>query len=703
MKLFPRPATRPIALFLSLSGLLLASSNAQDALKTLDSTVIKAESESDTLDQRGWLPAVLGTTIFSGKKTAVLDTDAQAKIVNNNYRQILSQTPSLLISEESSPLVSIGYRGLNPHRAQFTQMLRDGIPIHADQFGYPEAYYTPPLDTVDRIEFVHGGAALLYGPQPGGALNYVTHVPRKDREYSFRTQHIMGSDDLYSTFNSADGTIGKLGYYLYYNHREGDGFRSANSDFDLDNLALKLIYETESAGKFIFNASTYNEEHGEPGGLTAANFAAGNLAATRLFDRFELDRDFMSIGYEVEPTPDSFLTSTLWWTDYTRYSARQSGGGFGTLAIGPGNSIETQQFETFGLDTRYRNNWGNGGDTQHTFSTGIQIYHTDSPRTDELGATPNASSGALRRASDREVLYAPVFVENKFSFGKFSITPALRVENFRQKVNETVNLDSGAPLRSKEQSDHVFLGGLGAEYAIQDESAIYANISQGYRPQIFSEAVPTGPLQLVNGDLEEGKSIEYELGYKTRAIDWLTLDASVFLLSFEDQIGSVVVGPDTVFQNVGDAIHKGVDVSAIFDISQLANIPENYGSFDFYVNATLLDAEFSDGPNDGFAPQYAPDYILRTGLNYAIADRAKVTFGGTFVNDHFADDTNTLAREVPAYMVWDLTAEVKVHENVRLLAGINNIFDESYFSRVRADGIDPANGRNFYVGASLEF
>ena len=139
---------------------------AQDVHKTLDAMVVTAESEADETNQQGWLPEVAGASIFSGKKTAVIDTDAQARIVGNNYRQALSQTPSLLLSEESSPLVSIGYRGLNPHRAQFTQVLRDGIPIHADQMGYPEAYYTPPLDTVDRIEFLHGGAALQHGPQP---------------------------------------------------------------------------------------------------------------------------------------------------------------------------------------------------------------------------------------------------------------------------------------------------------------------------------------------------------------------------------------------------------------------------------------------------------------------------------------------------------------------------------------------------------
>ena len=73
------------------------------------------------------------------------------------------------------------------------------------------------------------------------------------------------------------------------------------------------------------------------------------------------------------------------------------------------------------------------------------------------------------------------------------------------------------------------------------------------------------------------------------------------------------------------------------------------------------------------------------------------------MDDHFADDGNTANYAVPAYHVWDLTAEYKIHENLRLLAGVNNLFDEDYYARVRADGIDPTNGRNFYIGASLEF
>jgi Fe(3+) dicitrate transport protein len=680
---------------LATSGL----SAAQDALTTLESVVVTAESEADETNQQGWLPAVSGASIFSGKKTAVIDLDAQPRNVANNYRQALSQTPSLVLVEESSPLISIGYRGLNPHRAQFTQVLRDGIPIHADQFGYPEAYYTPPLDTVDRIEFLHGGAALHYGPQPGGALNYITHRPRTDKSFSLRSEHVIGSDDLYTTFTSADGTLEKLGYYVYFNHRETDGFRSANSGYDLDTGAIKLLYSLDNGGKIIFNADSYRETHGEPGGLTRAAFNTGNREATRLFDEFRLDRDSLSLSYEIEPSAGSFFTTSVWWSDYTRFSKRQRGGGFGTLPTGADaltNSIENQQFETLGIDSRYRRDWG--ADGQHTFAAGVQLYHVDSPRVESRGATPDASSGAIRKTSDREVLYAPVFVENKFTYGKFSLTPGLRVENFRQEVREHINLDK-PDLANKRVSDNILLGGVGAEYATDERSAIYGNLSQGYRPQIFTEAVPLSSGQVINDDLAEGKSLEYELGYRSRPRDWLSLDASAFLLSFKDQIGTV----GNTVENVGDATHKGVDLSVSIDLLGLLSNTDARGSLNWYVNATLLDAEFTKGPNDGLEPQYAPDHILRTGFIYSYKDKTKASLGGTFVSDHFADSSNEAKWQVPSYSVWDLTAEYKIHANLRLVAGINNLLDESYFTRVRSDGIDPSNGRNFYLGASLEF
>ncbi len=687
---------------------------AQDAMNSLEDLVVTAESEADETVQDLWLPEIAGASIFSGKKTTVLDLDKLPRIVGNNYRQALSQTPGLLLAEESTPLVSIGYRGLNPHRAQFTQMLRDGIPIHADQFGYPEAYYTPPLDTVDRIEFLHGGASLQYGPQPGGALNFITHRPRTDKEFSLRTQHVVGSDDLYSTFTSADGTVGQLGYYAYFNHRQADGFRSSNSDYDLNNGAIKLLYTLANGGRLIFNADTYEETHGEPGGLSVADFALGSLAATRLYDEMTISRDSVSLTYEMEPDADSFFVANVWWSEYQRFSKRQRGGGFGTLPTGGNagtNSIESQVFRTLGADARYRRNWGFGGETPHTFSAGVQVYHSNSPRRDYRGLTPAAEVGVLTNASEREVLYAPLFAENRFKFGKFSITPGLRVENAWQDIRETVNRNvnnAGVvtglnPLESIDDHSTVVLGGLGTEFELPASSTIYGNISQSYRPRIFSESVPTGPTTFVNGDLEEGKSLEYEIGVRGRPTEWATFDASVFLLQFEDQIGTVAIPGGTSLQNVGDAEHKGIDLSLSLDLLAIARGKKATDSLDWFLNATFLDAEFTRGPQLGKTPQYAPDFILRSGFTFTHGDKGKVSLTGTLLDDHFADDANTAAFAVPGYFTCDLTGEYKIHKNVRLIAGINNLFNESYYSRVRGDGIDPGNGRNYYVGTSFEF
>jgi Fe(3+) dicitrate transport protein len=59
---------------------------------------------------------------------------------------------------------------------------------------------------------------------------------------------------------------------------------------------------------------------------------------------------------------------------------------------------------------------------------------------------------------------------------------------------------------------------------------------------------------------------------------------------------------------------------------------------------------------------------------------------------------------VPAHAVWDLTAEWRVPGTaIRLIGGVNNLLDEDYYSRVRADGIDPAPRRHGYLGAAIEF
>ncbi len=681
---------------------------------------VEAEAETDHYVQGPFLPDVQGTKLNLGKKTTILDFDALPRITGNNYRQALAEAPGLILSEETSPLLSIGYRGLDPHRAQFMQVLKDGIPIHADQLGYPEAYFSPPLDTVDRIEFIRGGASLMYGPQPGGALNYVTHRPRLDRPFSGSTLHTFGSENYYSTFNYIDGTVGRVGYYGYYNHRESDGIRSANSDYTLDAWLGRVAIDADKPSRWLLTVETYEEEHGEPGGLTFApasasatqnvNYLADRRAPSRLYDRFNLERHSASLAWERDFDHAAF-TARLWYVDYLRASRRQRGGGFGTLPTGTSansNTIERQTFDTYGFDARFRLDWGNRH--QHALSVGTQLYHTDSPRTDSLGASANATTGIVQTQSDREVFYAPIFAEHLFRFGPLSLTPGVRVETIRQDIIENINVaksTAGTPLGRRDDSQTVPLLGLAAALDLPAESQLYFNLSESYRPMIFTQAVPNGSTNIVNSDLNESRALQYELGFRARPARGLVLDASLFHLTFKDQIGNISLttpsGSFTSVGNVGRAVHKGAELSAQYDLISAFRQKSDH-KLELYANALLLDGEFKSAALLGKTPAYAPDHLVRAGLVYRHNTTLKLAFTGTLSDDAFAADNNTATRYVPAYAVWDFTAEYRLPwANVRVIGGINNLFDEDYYNRIRADGIDPAPRRNYYLGASFEF
>ena len=672
-------------------------------------------------DREPFLQPVQGTRINSGKKNVNIDLGKIPEISNNNYRQALAMTPGLVLAEDVTPLLSVGYRGLNPYRSQFTQVLKDGIPITMDMFGYPEAYYTPPLDGVDRIEFLHGGASLMYGPQPGGSLNYISHRPRTNKKISVYPRNIVGSDNLYSTYNAVDGTVGRVGYYGYLHHRQTDGFRKANSDLSLFAGSAKLILDAHSESRWILSIDGYSEEHGEPGGLTlantsnAVNYNHDRDGTSRQFDRFRLERAFVSLGWEKDYS-EALHVTVQGWTRYNyRLSRRQLGGGFGTLPSGPAaatNAIQLQEFYNPGVEGRMRRDWVWGGRT-HTLAGGAMFYHTNSPRSDKLGATPGARDGALLVSTGRNVFYTPLFVENLFRLGKLSVTPGIRLENIWQSVDEKSNVTktaAGAPLGDRSEFTFVPLVGLGIEYQLRPTIAAYANASQAYRPKLFTESVPIDPTTVIGDDLTEGKSHQLELGVRGSQSPYMSWDASLFLLDFDDQIGGITLPSKiTSLENVGDARHKGFEAALQVDLVGLAaarkqtTYADKLGSFSLYGNLMLLDAEFVGGPQKGHAPQHAPHFTVRTGSIYQWRDRIKMAMLGTFVGEQFADDNNTAAFHVPGYTVWDLTLESKIHKKASILAGSNNLFDRKYYARIRSDGIDPAQRRNHYAGLSLTF
>ncbi|MEL7341470.1 MAG: carboxypeptidase regulatory-like domain-containing protein, partial [Bacteroidota bacterium] len=117
------------------------------------------------------LREVEGTSIYAGKKNEVVVMDLlTVNLAANNPREIYRQVAGLNIYETSDAglQLNIGGRGLDPNRSANFNTRQNGYDISADALGYPESYYTPPLQAVKQVEVVRGAGALQYGSQFGG-------------------------------------------------------------------------------------------------------------------------------------------------------------------------------------------------------------------------------------------------------------------------------------------------------------------------------------------------------------------------------------------------------------------------------------------------------------------------------------------------------------------------------------------------------
>jgi Fe(3+) dicitrate transport protein len=691
------------------------SSKQTKPAKTQDSSTKAPENAAKTKyasEPTRLLPVVVeGGKIYEGKKVTVTELEATPPTVNNNMRQVFTQAPGLLVSEQNIPShINMNYRGIgDPHESEFVLPLKDGVPTTMDWFGYPTAYYAPPIESIQSIEFVRGGSALLYGPQPGPVINYITYLPTRERKFTASTRHIFGSDGLYSTYNQFNGTLDTFGYLGYFHHRGGDGPRVNNSDFSVYNGSMKLVLDEHDDSRWIFTFEGYESESGEAGRLTLAQYLANRDQTVRLNDRIWTRRYALSLTNERALFADTLLTVKSWGGFQDRFSRRQAS------ATSQNFNLDDQDFFTGGLDARVQHNW-QAWENEHTLTGGFVSYASHAPRERELTTDPHTTDGARIFDMDRHTLYGSIFAENRFQFGRFGIIPAVRLEQMEIHVQENTNSGVSRALIKDTFTATVPLFGIGLTYDLGSNNRLYANVSQGYRPPKYDDlANPTSNTQLISPDLNEGSTMNYELGLRGRPEPWFSYDTSLFLTDFDDMIESVAIGGGNLTrQNSGDAVFGGWESLVEIDLFGLTDAVSNRQPrsrdhrVSLFANSSLLDAEFESGNSRGNTPAYAPDYIVKTGVIYRWKDSFKLALSGTMVDDHFWQDSNAAGSVgtsvVAAYSVWDLTAEAKIYKDrVSILAGINNLADEDYYSRIRSDGIDPAYGRNFYVGASFTY
>jgi Fe(3+) dicitrate transport protein len=668
-------------------------------------TTIKVQAaEEEAPLTTGAMPPVYKNKIYKGKKATVTQISKNNNSSEaNNTRQALHESSGVIVSDvNNQSYYSIGIRGLtDPHESQGVLLMSDDIPVVADFYGYPAAYYLPTMTSVESIEVTKTGAGLLYGSQPGGSVNFRLKQPQFGSFTSGKTLNTFGSNQLFTTFNSIKGGGNKLAYLIEGYQKTGAGQFKNNSGFNAYGFDTRIRYKINERHEIKNQLSFYKGRFEEAGGL-ALTPAAGRIsieesraANTLKFDELLVDRFEARVAHEYKGDNLLNLTSTVWANNMSRESHRQNGSGFGVVSANNTNSIQDQDFYSLGARVNLAKDYFVGTEN-NTFTTNLTYYKMTSPFESGTGSAADAETISTRtRQVRRETNALALAAENQINVGSWAVTPSARAEIINQGIDETFNTTPN--LRKTSETDNVLLSGLSLTYTTENDQQVYSNISEGFRPTQYGETVPTSSNTVVNGDLKSSKTLSAEVGIKGQ-VKSIEYDVSLFSTTYKNQIGTVTTIANTTLGNVGEGQYEGIDLSARNKIN------ENVQAF---VNSQFLKARFVSGPLDKKTPAYAPHYLHKVGVQHE-TDTLKHRLAATFSEEHYSDDNNTVERKIPSYNVWDLSGELKpaaklFGANTKLTYGINNLFDAQYYSRVRATGIEPALERNYYAGLELSY
>jgi Fe(3+) dicitrate transport protein len=697
----------------------VAAEEAGDQASQAATIIVTARKDRDSL------PDLSGTLIFAGKLGDVAVLTDQPPVSGRNLRVALADIPGLLVSEVSNgSWASLSYRGLGePHESWNLLTLQDAIPAVPDMYSYPAAYFIPPLEMVERGEFIRGASGLLYGPQPGGAINYVLRGPRREAGAEGQARVTIGSWNARQGLASVAVSDGRLAADGFVQYAAGDGPRRVNSDNDQltarlrghvlgDDVTLSLALDYYS-GKF-----------GEPGGLTLARLEADRRDSSTPFDRVRIERFAPSLGLDWQVDDVTQVTARLFYSRFERESWRQAGGGFGQVT--PTDNVlvrQLQAFDTAGLDVRLRRDFGSAA--QHTITVGVLGHTSNSPVTVDKGNS-NADfvglAGPVARVS-RTGDAAALFGEVKLGFGNVQIVPGFRLERLRQRVSELLDLGLGSssggppggptgPLGNRRNVDTIALWGIGATWDAGDNLRFVANASRGFKPLLYNDGVTFQAGVDAAGTFDASYAFTVEAAVQAQPVPPLRIDAGLFRVTFEDQVG-FLAGPlpaSAPFgavgtggarrQNVGSMRNQGIDLAVRLDLLGPDGIGTAKDTLRLSANLQLLDATFTSGAAAGFTPQYAPGHLLRANLAHIGRDGSRAALTVTSVGDQQGADNNTPDFFLPGYTVVDASVELPIGSGLTVGVGLNNLFDERYAARVRpggGGGFDPGLPRNVFV------
>lgn len=695
--------------------------------------------------------------IIEENKNVVLITAEQIeKKQYTDVESILKDTPNVVIQEtEFGPVVNL--RGSGERSMSRVKTMVDGISITPLE----EAMGTLPINSIpvnsiERIEIIPGGGAVLYGSgTTGGVVNIITK--------SNAGKDFVNADVKYGSYGTRDTgfALGQMIDENFYVNFAGQ-YVNKNGYRDNDELESKSFnggfdYKINDRHRVKFQASHYDDNSTSSAAVEKSllkhnrKLAGENISA-------DSERKSFALDYEYKPKDNLTFYANAFKTKYERNFVQDdtmTANEVADMIMGIGmpfkptidNDVKgsmTGKFveETKGVKLKSKYEYDKGTLIFGYDYTTANLKRDSFVNTDEFnGSVAMGSAKIPFKATFKTDTFVDmdkdthaVYALNDYKLtDRLNLTTGLRYEYSKYDGNRLTNtkpdvtmimgnqeipmpMSVASKTSEVDEKTNNFAGEIGLTYKYSDTGSVYSRYERG-----FISPLPT---QLTN-KINNGKTTEYQnSNLDSETIDSIEfgvrdfignsyVSATVFASQTNDEIATLDRNADNPatklwrFVNIGKTRRVGAELYSeqYFDKLTLNQSVSYVNAEITKVGSVNKDAGETYLEKGDKVPMVS-DWKITLGADYKLTEKLSVganyTYNSGYERRELAGNGEVpKTTKISGYGVTDAYIQYSVNENFILKGGINNLFNEEYNYYETSSTSIPAPERNYYVAGSI--
>ena len=638
-----------------------------------------------------------------------LSGEALRKLPVKTVADALQYVPGMLVLQgdglgQAPRLVVRGFYGGG--ETDYATVLIDGVP--ATQLATGSVNWDlVPLQAIESIEIIRGGASPLYGDAAvGGVVNMITR-----RDGSVGRFSLSGGE-----FGQAQGSGvfgGSLGAHhasVFGDVRRSSGYR-AHEKRDGGSIGASLGLRESATSSLTLSTLNNFRTFNEPGPLADSSLARDDRSANPFyrFDNTDERTHRLSLdgasSLNQHTRVSGYLTGEATRTDAVRTLPLSSAfADTKDRRIAADRLVGSLQSEFSGMFAGIGNRVVVGTDAA-TGRLGSEYYKIVTGGTAQYASSPGTNGAQDSKGVGHRANAAA------FAHWEGVITSAIRLSLGGRMDWITDKYGPEAP--STGTPTDVFRSafspraGINVRYMDTESQggSMYVTAGRSFKAptmdQLFDQRrtpVPFPPytISTSNSALEAqyGKSVEAGLNHHATVIPG-SLDAKLSVSAYQTDMRNELDFDLTKFKyvNLGTSRHRGIETGLVLD---------GPSALSAFANLTLQKITSTSGTDDGKLLKAIPQRVLATGLSHNSATGLGGAVSLVNVGDSWLDDANTLT--LAGHTQVDARVSYPV-AHLRLSVDVRNIFDSKFNSTGFPDPAGsalvyyyPAAGRVLSVG-----